>query len=297
MAGGALPFEGKLAELEAQLERVRRGTEELGVRARDDVAELERRLEAERRRVYAGLGAWERLLAARHPGRPGGREYAAAMVKGYEELRGGGGGLGWVNGRRTAVLAPGRAGWAGTEWWVETAAKVLELAGKFGLPVVVFLEGGAEGGELRRGCGAVLKALLRLESPVVAAVVGEAWGEGAGALAAANRILMQENAFFGAMRAEECAQRFWGSRDRAPEAAEALKGGAKDALALHVADEIVEEPAGGAQTDPEGAARRLRDVVERTLEELAGYGGAELRRMRAERLRGMGLFAEGGGGR
>ncbi len=292
MSGGALPFERKLAELESQLERVRRGTAELGVRARDEVAELERRLEAERRRVYAGLGAWERLQAARHPGRPGGREYAAALAKGYEELRSGGGGLGWVNGRRTAVLAPGREGWSGAAWWEETAAKVLELAGKFALPTVVFLEGGADGTELRRGFGAVLGALLRLEAPVVAAVVGEAWGEGAGALVAANRILMQENAFFGAMRAEESAQRFWGSRDRAPEAVEALKGGAKDALALHVADEIVEEPAGGAHADPDAAKRLLLNAVERNLEELAGYSGTDLRRMRAERFRGAGLFAE-----
>ena len=112
-------------------------------------------------------------------------------------------------------------------------------------------------------------------------------------MAAANRILMQENAFFGVMRAEECAERFWGSRDRASEAAEAMKGGAKDALAFHVADEIVEEPAGGAHADPEGAKRLLLNAVERHLEELAGYTGAELRRMRAERFRGAGLFAEG----
>lgn len=291
MPGGALPFEGRLAELEAQLERVRRGTVELGVRAREDVAELEARLEAERRRVYAGLGTWERLLAARHPGRPGGRVCAAAMVKGYEELRGGGGGLGWVNGRRTAVLAPGREGMVEEAWWSGTAGKVLEVAGKFGLPTVVLLDGG--GTRAVPGMAAVMEGLLGLEAPVVTAVVGEAWGEGAGALAAANRVLMAGNAFFGVMRAEECAERFWGDRGRAAEAAEAMRGGARELQALHVVDEIVEEPAGGAHTDPEGAARLLREAVERNLEELAGYGGAELRRMRTERLRGAGLFAEG----
>ena len=292
MAGGALPFEGGLAELEAQLERVRKGAAELGVRAREDVAALEARLEAERRRVYAGLGAWERLLAARHPGRPGGRACAGAMVKGYEEVRGGGGGLGWINGRRVAVLAPGREGMAEEAWWTGTAGKVLAVAGKFGLPVVALLDGGGTGAG--NGIAAAMEGLLGLEAPVVTAVVGEAWGERAGALAAANRVLMQENAFFGVMRAEACAERCWGDRGRAAEAAEAMKGGAKDALALHVADEIVEEPAGGAHADPEGAARLLRAAVERNLEELAGYGGAELRRMRGERWRGAGLWRGAG---
>ena len=58
-----------------------------------------------------------------------------------------------------------------------------------------------------------------------------------------------------------------------------------------VIDAIAPEPPGGAQNDPDEAARLLRQALVENLDELAEIPPDELRRRRREKFRSMGVFA------
>ena len=56
-------------------------------------------------------------------------------------------------------------------------------------------------------------------------------------------------------------------------------------------DAIVPEPEGGAHTDPDEAARLLREALVESLEALDGVAADDLPRRRRAKFRGMGVFA------
>src|SRR3546814_16725940 len=88
----------------------------------------------------------------------------------------------------------------------------MKLADQFGLPVITFVDtAGAFPGveaEERGQAEAIARsteACLSLGVPMIAAVVGEGGSGGAIALAAANRVLMFENAIYSVISPEGCA--------------------------------------------------------------------------------------------
>jgi acetyl-CoA carboxylase alpha subunit len=133
--------------------------------------------------------------------------------------------------------------------------------------------------------------MLRLGVPTVACVIGEGGSGGAVALAVSDRVLMQENAIYSVISPEGCAAILWRDREAAKQAAAAFKPDAAHSLELGVIDAIVPEPAGGAQNDPDEAARLLRDALVENLDGLADTAPADLRRRRREKFRSMGIFA------
>ena len=56
-------------------------------------------------------------------------------------------------------------------------------------------------------------------------------------------------------------------------------------------DEVVPEPKGGAQLDPDAAAKLLGEALRGALRELDGIPGDELRRRRRARFRRIGVYA------
>ena len=56
-------------------------------------------------------------------------------------------------------------------------------------------------------------------------------------------------------------------------------------------DGIVREPEGGAHTDPDGAARLLRESIVESLDDLEGVPGDGLRHRRRAKFRSLGVFA------
>ena len=96
-----------------------------------------------------------------------------------------------------------------------------------------------------------------LEVPVIVLVHGEGGSGGALGIAVGDRILMHEFAIYSVIPPEGCAAILWRDPSKKVEAAAALKITAPDLLGLGIIDEIVNEPVGGAHTDP-GAGRRAR---------------------------------------
>ena len=145
------------------------------------------------------------------------------------------------------------------------ASRLMDLAGRFGLPVLSFVDtAGAypgRGAEERGPAEAIASAIrscLRLPTPMVASIIGEGGSGGAIALATGNRVVMFEHAVYSVISPEGCASILWRSSEKAQIAAEALRLTAQDMKQLGVIDAIVDEPLGGAHRDPIEMASRLK---------------------------------------
>ena len=305
-----LEFEKPVAALEARIAELRQAASGGEI---DIAAEL-RRLEAKSdellRSTYAALTPWQKTQVARHPMRPHFVDYVASMFDDFMPLGGDRlygedqaivGGPARLDGRKIMLIGHEKGhdtasrirhnfGMGKPEGY-RKAVRLMELAGRFALPVVTLVDtSGAFPGveaEERGQAEAIARsteACLGLPVPMVAAIVGEGGSGGAVALASAERVLMLEHAVYSVISPEGCASILWRTADKAAEAAEAMKVTAQDLLALKVIDRIVPEPVGGAHRDPAAMAATLKATI---LEELAGLDGHspdQLRAARAERF-------------
>jgi|SRR5690242_5056022 acetyl-CoA carboxylase carboxyl transferase subunit alpha len=266
--------------------------------------------------VPAALSAIERVRLARNPSRPQTLDYVEHLVRDFFEIHGDRrfaddgaivAGIGYFGRRAVAVVGHQRGrstqerirrnfGKPHPEGY-RKAARLYDLAGRMGLPLITFIDTqGAEpglGAEERGQAEAIaanLELMMRLEVPVIACVIGEGGSGGALALGVANVILMQENACYSVITPEGCAAILWreGGPERVADAAAALKLSAPDLLRLGVADEVVAEPAGGAHQDPPRAARALGRAIERHLARLVRLAPIRLRRERERKFAAMG---------
>ena len=177
------------------------------------------------------------------------------------------------------------------------AMRLATLAEKFGVPIVTFVDTpGAYPGDTAEARGqaeAIAKSLeffSMLKTPIVVVVTGEGGSGGALAIAVGDTVLMLENAVYSVISPEGCAGILWRDGTKAPEAAEALKITAPDLLKLGAIDEIVKEPAGGAQKNHATAAANVKKAVLKALKALNGLPVEELLDRRYAKLRAMGNF-------
>ena len=287
-----------------------------GVRVDGESERLEKQLE----RLKADTSdeaIWRSVELARHQDRPYTLDYVERMLDDWVELHGDRGraddgalvtGLGSLEGRTIALVGHQKGrdvkerldrqfGMAYPEGY-HKAMRVMEIAARFGFPLIslidtpgaypgVAAEQHGQGGAIARSQA----AMVRLEVPTVACIIGEGGSGGAVALAVADRVLMQENAIYSVITPEGCAAILWRDASAAKKAAAAFKPDAAHCLELGVVDAIVPEPDGGAHVDPDGAARLLGESLGEALEELEAVPPDELRRRRRAKFRGMGVFA------
>ncbi len=267
------------------------------------------------------LTAMDKVMIARDPKRPHLKDFIALLCEDFEELhgdrlvnddRGLVGGFATMGGEKCLVLGHNKGatveenmesnfGMANPDGY-RKAMRLAKLAERFGLPVVTFVDTpGAYPGreaEERGQAEAIAKSLeffSRLATPVVVVVTGEGGSGGALAIAVGDRILMMENAVYSVISPEGCAGILWRDGKKAPEAAEALKITAGDLLRLGAIDEIVKEPAGGAQKNHAKAAENVKKAVLRALKELKKHPVEQLLEMRYEKIRSYGNFYPGEG--
>jgi acetyl-CoA carboxylase carboxyl transferase subunit alpha len=173
----------------------------------------------------------------------------------------------------------------------------MEMADRFKLPVITLVDtAGAYPGvnaEERGQSEAIarsIEACLRLQVPLVSAVIGEGGSGGAIALAAADHVIMLEHSIYSVISPEGCASILWrgGGPEQAKIAAEALKVTSDDLKKLGLIDEIVPEPLGGAHREPAAAMAATGSAIERALRKLLGSGGGALRERRREKFLEMG---------
>ena len=177
------------------------------------------------------------------------------------------------------------------------AMRLGKLAERFHNPVVTFVDTpGAYPGreaEERGQAEAIAKSLeffAGLKTPVVVVVTGEGGSGGALAIAVGDKVLMMENAVYSVISPEGCAGILWRDGSKAPEAAEALKITAADLKGLGAIDEIVKEPAGGAQKNPAAACAAVKKAIVAALRELVKLPVDELVERRYAKIRAYGNF-------
>jgi acetyl-CoA carboxylase carboxyl transferase subunit alpha len=309
-----LDFEKPIAELEGQIEELRHSASGSDLNVADEVARLESRIDRLLRQTYARLTPWQKVQVARHPERPHSSDFIKHLIDGFTPLAGDRafaedpaiiGGLGRFRGLSVVVI--GNEKGADTESRVRhnfgmarpegyrKARRLMLLAERFRMPVLTFVDtAGAYPGidaEARGQAEAIARSIetcLAISVPLVAAIVGEGGSGGAIALAAGNRVLMLEHAIYSVISPEGCASILWRSAERAQDAAEALKLTAQDLLRLGIVDEIVPEPLGGAQRQPQGAMAALGAAVEAALRPLLGLDGVQLKQQKREKFLEMG---------
>lgn len=174
------------------------------------------------------------------------------------------------------------------------ALRAMKLAEKFGRPVFSFLDlaGAYPGlGAEERGQGeAIARNLIemsQLRVPTLTTITGEGGSGGALALAVADRVLMLENAIYSVISPEGCASIMWKDAGKRQQAAEALKYTAPNVRALGCVDDVIDEPAGGAQMDPSAAFHLVRDSLRRHYLQLKALPLDVLLEQRYQKFRGM----------
>jgi acetyl-CoA carboxylase carboxyl transferase subunit beta len=243
--------------------------------------------------------AWERLQLTRDQRRPKARQILDFLLLSSFELRGDRTGatddervivrIGVVAGTELNALVVGQDtsgdGRIRPQGF-RKAIRGIELAGRLGLPVVTLIDTrgadplpSSEGHGVAAAIAQTFQAMLACPSPTLAVVVGEGGSGGALAMAVADRVLAWENAVFSVIAPEGAATILYRDASRAPELAERLGITAEDLVALGIADSIVPEPPGGAQTEPGLAAEDLARYLGGELVELAtARKGTRLRR-------------------
>jgi acetyl-CoA carboxylase carboxyl transferase beta subunit/acetyl-CoA carboxylase carboxyl transferase alpha subunit len=257
---------------------------------------------------------WEIVQLARHIDRPRFLDIVGFAFDGFQELHGDRmfeedhaiiAGLaqlgelavmviGQQKGHTTSELVEHNFGMPEPEGY-RKSMRLMRYAARFGLPLVTIVDTpGAYpglGAEERGQSNAIAESIMlmsRLPVPAVTVVTGEGGSGGALAIAAGDRVLMMENAYYSVISPEGCSTILFKDASAAPRAAKALRITSPELLRLGVMDAVVPEPEGGAQTDPSAAGANLKAAIVATLGELLPLSTDELIAQRYERFRKFG---------
>ncbi len=312
-----LEFERPILALERKIEelkQLRTGTIDFS----EEIIRLEAKAAKLREEIFEDLSPWQVVQLSRHPARPYTLDYLGFLMSDFVELHGDRqfrddpaivAGLasfdgasvmviGHQKGRNTRENMHRNFGMPGPEGY-RKAKRLMELAGRFGLPIITFIDTpgaypgiGAEERGQAEAIAKNLEVMAGLPVPIISVVIGEGGSGGALALGVANRILMLQFSVYSVISPEGCASILWKDGSKASQAAEVLHLRARDIYDLKVADELIPEPPGGAHRDPRGAADRLADALRRHLRELRAMTTEDLLEQRYRKYRSTGVFVE-----
>ena len=299
-----LDFEQPIAELEAKIEELRYVGSDNEINISEEISRLQSKSRDLTRSIFSNLKAAQIAQLARHPQRPYFMDYVERIFTDFEELHGDRafaddkaimGGMARLEG--TPVLIIGHQKGRDTREKVQRnfgmprpegyrkALRLLELAEKFKLPVLTFIDTpgaypgvGAEERGQSEAIARNLYVMSKLRTPIIATVIGEGGSGGALAIGVCDRLLMLQYSTYSVISPEGCASILWKSAEKAPEAAEAMGLTAQRLKELELVDRIIDEPLGGAHRDVEATAQNVRAALLETLEHLQGEQRRDLRR-------------------
>ncbi len=313
-----LEFERPIIELERKIEELKGFSSHKDIDISGEIKRLEEKLATIKKDIYESLTPWQRVQIARHPRRPYTLDYISMIMTDFIEIHGDRHfaddkamicGLAKINGDKVVVIGHQKGkdtkenlernfGSAHPEGY-RKAMRVMKMAEKFDLPVVVFIDTpGAYpgiGAEERGQAEAIaynLREMAGLRTPVIAFVIGEGGSGGALGIGIADRMYVLENAYYSVISPEGCAAILWKERSRAPDAAAALKLTAKDLLGMQIIDGIIKEPLGGAHKDPEETAENIKKAIKKDLALLKIIPKDKLVDTRYAKIRAIGVFKE-----
>ena len=313
MAADTLEFEEPVAVLLKEIEALSMLPQT--AERQGEIDGLFRRIDSIRADIYTRLTPWQRVLVARHPNRPTVLDYVERLFTDFTEISGDRRfsddhaivtGFAQYKGEPVLVVGHHKGGgdtkqkvyrnfgYARPEGY-RKALRTMKLAEKFGRPIIAFIDTpaaypGVESEErgIAEAIAVNLREMAALEVPVIVVVHGEGGSGGALGIAIGDQILMSEFAVYSVIPPEGCAAILWRDAGRKVEAADALKLTAPDLLRLGLIDRIIQEPVGGAHTNPRLAAQLLDAALEPTLRAVSAMDPAERLEARYQKFRAMG---------
>ncbi len=310
-----LDFEKPIVDLESKIEELQAIDNKM---LSKEVKQLQKKVDELRSSIYSNLTRWQKVQLARHPDRPYTLDYINHMCSEFVELHGDRAyaddpavvsGLAMLEGRRVMIIGQqkGRStkdrqyrnfGMPNPDGY-RKAYRLMELAEKFGIPVITFLDtpGAFPGLEAEeRGQGEAIARNLRLMAtlkvPIITVVIGEGASGGALGIGMGNEVYMLENTWYSVISPESCSSILWKTWDYKEQAAEALKLTAPDMIELGIIDGMLQEPLGGAHRDPKAAIETVKKQCIESLDRLGSLSTEKLIQQRVDKYTAMGAFTK-----
>ncbi len=313
--GDHLDFEEKVADLDRQMNELRRLTSIKGIDYSAEVRRLQREQVAELKRIYSKLTAWQTVQVARHPKRPLLPDYLNLMVKDFREFHGDRcfgddraiiTGFGQIGRGKVLVVGQNKGkdtkekvacnfGCPNPEGYRKALVK-MKFAEKYGIPVVTLIDTpgaypgvGAEERGQARAIATNLIEMSRLRVPIICICIGEGGSGGALGIGVGDRLAMLEFAYYSVISPEGCAAILWRDGSHAADAAEALKLTSKDLYKLELVDAVIPEPLGGAHRNVHETVYNVEKYIVKTLADLKRTKIENLLENRYTKLRSIGM--------
>lgn len=311
-----LDFEQPIAELEAKIEELRLVSSDAELNITDEIATLQDKCKTMTKQIFSDLSSWQVAQLARHPRRPYTLDYIKLLFTEFDELHGDRhfaddlsivGGMARFNGRPVMIIGhqKGREiadkvrrnfGMPKPEGY-RKACRLMEMAERFNMPILTFIDTpgaypgiGAEERGQSEAIAYNLAVMSRLKVPVISTVIGEGGSGGALAIGVCDQLLMLRNSTYSVISPEGCASILWKKAEYASTAAEAMGVTAERLHELGLVDRIVQEPLGGAHSNPAEMAASLGAALEEELAKLEGTDAETLLDSRYARIRSYGAI-------
>ncbi|MDR9469090.1 acetyl-CoA carboxylase carboxyl transferase subunit alpha [Marinospirillum sp.] len=305
-----LDFEQPIADLEAKIEELRLVGNDTDVNLADEITRLQEKSTKLTEQIFSNLSSWQVSQLSRHPMRPYTLDYLNLLFDDFDELHGDRhfsddaaivGGMARIDGRPVMVIGHQKGrdvkekvkrnfGMPRPEGY-RKALRLMEMAERFKMPILTFIDTpGAYPGidaEERGQSEAIafnLAAMSRLETPIIATVIGEGGSGGALAIGVCDELMMLQYSTYSVISPEGCASILWKSASKASEAADAMGLTAPRLKELGLVDTLIPEPLGGAHRNPEQMVKSLKSSLLQALDKLDKKDADNLIERRYQRL-------------
>jgi len=306
-----LEFEQPLVELYDKITQLKKLSDDGDIHLEEEIVRIEARVESLKKDIYANLTPNQVVQIARHPNRPDSTSLIQLISQKYIPLHGDRlfrddpsivGGLCSINnysvmfighqkGHDTKENVYRNFGMPHPEGY-RKALRLMKMAEKFNLPIVTFIDTpGAYPGieaEERGQAEAIarnLKEMSHLSVPIITVVIGEGGSGGALAIGVCNYLMMLEYSVYSVISPEGCASILFRDSSKSEVAAQNLKMTSSDILKLGIADEIIQEPLGGAHTKWKEIANRIKKSLIKQLDIWTMYSAQDLLDQRYQKFR------------
>jgi len=314
-----LDFEQPIAELEAKIRELRNVGSDNSMNIEEEIQRLEQKCRERTQAIFSGLSEWQVSQLARHPQRPYTLDYIPMIFDRFEELHGDRyygedhaivAGLASLDGRGVVVIGHQKGrdtkekvhrnfGMPRPEGY-RKALRLMEMAGRFNLPVVTFIDTpgaypgvGAEERGQSEAIARNLAVMSRLPVPIICNVIGEGGSGGALAIGVGDRTNMLQYSIYSVISPEGCASILWKNAGKAETAAEALGLTATRLREQKLIDKLIKEPLGGAHRSPQQVAVKLKETIIAQLDHLLARPEEDRLQERYSRLMSYGAFEHG----
>ena len=176
------------------------------------------------------------------------------------------------------------------------ACRLMELAERYRMPIFTFVDTpgaypgiGAEERGQSEAIAYNLAVMSRLKTPIITTVIGEGGSGGALAIGVCDELLMLQYSTYAVISPEGCASILWRSADRASDAAAAMGITAQRLHELELADQVIDEPLGGAHRNLEVMSTNIKTTLLETLNRMQLMDTDELVDRRYQRYMSYGI--------